>query len=124
MARANGEAVHSERAWVPFHESVRSCTPTRMAGFSGEPIALRVEGHVENGRSVAEFLRKDRRVEWFNLRGVLGKSLSRARAKISRRPRLLFDDLWSAAEHLYLGEICGRSVPAGGTSFSGRSRGI
>ena len=54
---------------VPFHESVRSCTPIRMAGFSGEPIALRVEGHVENGRSVAEFLRKDRRVEWVNLRG-------------------------------------------------------
>ena len=65
---------------VLFHESVRSCTPIRMAGFSGEPIALRVEGHVENGRSVAEFLRKDRRV---------------GRAKISRRPQLLFDDLWS-----------------------------
>jgi len=34
-----------------------------------ETIALRVERHVENGRSVAEFLRKDRRVEWVNYAG-------------------------------------------------------
>jgi O-acetylhomoserine (thiol)-lyase len=34
-----------------------------------ETIALRVERHVENGRSVAEFLRKDRRVEWINYAG-------------------------------------------------------
>ena len=31
-----------------------------------ETVALRVERHVENGRGVAEFLRKDRRVEWVN----------------------------------------------------------
>lgn len=31
-----------------------------------ETVALRVERHVENGRRVAEFLRKDRRVEWVN----------------------------------------------------------
>jgi len=35
-----------------------------------ETIALRVERHVENGRSVAEFLRKDRRVEWVNYAGL------------------------------------------------------
>ena len=32
-------------------------------------MALRVERHVENGRRVAEFLRKDRRVEWVNYAG-------------------------------------------------------
>ena len=31
-----------------------------------ETVALRVERHVENGRGVAEFLRKDSRVEWVN----------------------------------------------------------
>jgi len=31
-----------------------------------ETVALRVERHVENGRGVAEFLRRDRRVEWVN----------------------------------------------------------
>lgn len=34
-----------------------------------ETVALRVERHVENGRGVAEFLRKDRRVEWVNYAG-------------------------------------------------------
>jgi O-acetylhomoserine (thiol)-lyase len=34
-----------------------------------ETIALRVGRHVENGRAVAEFLRKDRRVEWVNYAG-------------------------------------------------------
>jgi O-acetylhomoserine (thiol)-lyase len=34
-----------------------------------ETITLRVERHVENGRNVAEFLRKDRRVEWINYAG-------------------------------------------------------
>jgi O-acetylhomoserine (thiol)-lyase len=34
-----------------------------------ETVALRVERHVENGRRVAEFLRKDRRVEWVNYAG-------------------------------------------------------
>ena len=34
-----------------------------------ETLALRVERHVENGRRVAEFLHKDRRVEWVNYAG-------------------------------------------------------
>jgi len=34
-----------------------------------ETVALRVERHVENARLVAEFLRKDRRVEWINYAG-------------------------------------------------------
>jgi O-acetylhomoserine (thiol)-lyase len=34
-----------------------------------ETIALRVERHVENGRSVAEFLRNDRRIEGINYAG-------------------------------------------------------
>src|SRR3989441_7083472 len=34
-----------------------------------ETVALRVERHVENGRRVAEFLRRDRRVEWVNYPG-------------------------------------------------------
>jgi O-acetylhomoserine (thiol)-lyase len=34
-----------------------------------ETVALRVERHVQNGRSVAEFLRKHRAVEWVNYAG-------------------------------------------------------
>jgi O-acetylhomoserine (thiol)-lyase len=34
-----------------------------------ETVALRVERHVENGRSVADFLRSDPRVEWVNYAG-------------------------------------------------------
>ncbi|HTY56643.1 MAG TPA: PLP-dependent transferase, partial [Candidatus Binataceae bacterium] len=34
-----------------------------------ETVALRVERHVENGRRVAEFLRRDPRVEWVNYVG-------------------------------------------------------
>ena len=34
-----------------------------------ETVALRVERHVENGRRVAEFLRRDHRVEWVNYSG-------------------------------------------------------
>jgi O-acetylhomoserine (thiol)-lyase len=34
-----------------------------------ETVALRVERHVENGRKVAEFLRRDHRVEWVNYAG-------------------------------------------------------
>jgi len=34
-----------------------------------ETVALRVERHVENGRSVAEFLKNDPRVEWINYAG-------------------------------------------------------
>jgi O-acetylhomoserine (thiol)-lyase len=34
-----------------------------------ETLALRIDRHVENGRSVAEFLRKDARVEWVNYAG-------------------------------------------------------
>jgi O-acetylhomoserine (thiol)-lyase len=34
-----------------------------------ETLPLRMERHVENGRGVAEFLCKDRRVEWVNYAG-------------------------------------------------------
>ncbi len=34
-----------------------------------ETVALRVERHVENARKVAEFLRRDRRVDWVNYAG-------------------------------------------------------
>src|SRR2546426_8137223 len=34
-----------------------------------ETVALRVERHVENGQRVAEFLRKDQRVDWVNYAG-------------------------------------------------------
>jgi O-acetylhomoserine (thiol)-lyase len=34
-----------------------------------ETVALRVERHVENARRVAEFLRKDPRIEWVNYTG-------------------------------------------------------
>jgi len=35
-----------------------------------ETVALRVERHVENGRRVAEFLKRDSRVEWVNYAGL------------------------------------------------------
>jgi O-acetylhomoserine (thiol)-lyase len=35
-----------------------------------ETVALRVERHVENGRKAAEFLSRDRRVEWVNYAGL------------------------------------------------------
>jgi O-acetylhomoserine (thiol)-lyase len=34
-----------------------------------ETVALRVERHVKNGRAVAEYLRRDRRVDWVNYAG-------------------------------------------------------
>jgi O-acetylhomoserine (thiol)-lyase len=34
-----------------------------------ETVALRVERHVENARKVADFLRRDRRVDWVNFAG-------------------------------------------------------
>lgn len=34
-----------------------------------ETVALRVQRHVENGKAVAEFLRRDERVEWVNYAG-------------------------------------------------------
>ena len=34
-----------------------------------ETLPLRMERHIENGRKVADFLRKDRRVEWVNYAG-------------------------------------------------------
>jgi O-acetylhomoserine (thiol)-lyase len=34
-----------------------------------ETVALRIERHVQNGRRVAEFLRKDHRVQWVNYAG-------------------------------------------------------
>ena len=34
-----------------------------------ETVALRIERHVDNGRAVAEFLRKDSRIEWVNYAG-------------------------------------------------------
>src|SRR6202453_2474723 len=34
-----------------------------------ETVALRVERHVENARKVAEFLRKDPRIDWINYAG-------------------------------------------------------
>jgi O-acetylhomoserine (thiol)-lyase len=37
-----------------------------------ETVAVRVERHVENARKVAEFLRRDRRVEWVNYVGFPG----------------------------------------------------
>jgi O-acetylhomoserine (thiol)-lyase len=48
-----------------------------------ETIALRVERHVENGRSVAEFLHKDRRVEWINYAGSARVPIMRSRESIS-----------------------------------------
>jgi O-acetylhomoserine (thiol)-lyase len=35
-----------------------------------ETVALRVERHVENGKRVAEFLKRDSRVEWVNYAGL------------------------------------------------------
>jgi O-acetylhomoserine (thiol)-lyase len=58
-----------------------------------ETVALRVERHVENGRKVAEFLRARPAGRMGQLRRLSRQPLLRAGAEISRRPRLLADDL-------------------------------
>jgi O-acetylhomoserine (thiol)-lyase len=66
-----------ERAYIGRCRSVYQRTMgavlSPLAGFlllqGIETVALRVERHVENGRRIAEFLRKDRRVEWVNYAG-------------------------------------------------------
>ena len=58
-----------------------------------ETVALRVERHVENARRVAEFLRARSAGRMGQLRRLRRQPLSRAGAKISRRPGLLAADL-------------------------------
>ena len=58
-----------------------------------ETVALRVERHVENARSVAEFLRGDARRGLGGICRLPRKPLLRAGAEISGRPRPLAADL-------------------------------
>ena len=58
-----------------------------------ETVALRIDRHVENGRRVAEFLRERSARGVGQLRRIRRQPLSRARAKVSRRPCLFAHDL-------------------------------
>ncbi len=58
-----------------------------------ETVALRMERHVANARTVAEFLRDDPRVAWVDYVGFEIEPLSQARQQISRRTGALAADV-------------------------------
>jgi len=64
-----GDAAYIARCRSVYLRTTGSVLPP-MSAFQLlqgiETLPLRIERHVENGRAVAEFLRKDRRVEWVN----------------------------------------------------------
>ena len=67
-----GEAAYIARARSVYQRN----TGAVLSPFSAflllqgiETVALRVERHVENARKAAEFLRRDRRVDWVNYAG-------------------------------------------------------
>ena len=43
---------------VPFHESVRSCAPIRMAGFSGEQMTNVITARIGRGFDVRDATRR------------------------------------------------------------------
>jgi len=67
-----GNAAYTARCRSVYLRTTGAVLPAMSAFLllqGIETLALRVERHVENGRRVAEFLRKDRRVEWVNYAG-------------------------------------------------------
>jgi O-acetylhomoserine (thiol)-lyase len=67
-----GDAAYIARCRSLYLRATGSVLPAMSAFLllqGVETLALRVERHVENGRGVAEFLRKDHRVEWVNYAG-------------------------------------------------------
>ncbi len=67
-----GDAAYIARCRSVYQRTTGAVLPAMSAFLllqGIETVALRVERHVENGRRVAEFLRKDHRVEWVNYAG-------------------------------------------------------
>ena len=67
-----GEAAYIARARSVYQRNTGSVLSPLNAFLllqGIETVALRVERHVENARKVAEFLRRDRRVDWVNYAG-------------------------------------------------------
>jgi O-acetylhomoserine (thiol)-lyase len=67
-----GDAAYIGRCRCVYQRTTGSVLPAISAFLllqGIETLPLRIERHVENGRAVAEFLRKDRRVEWVNYVG-------------------------------------------------------
>jgi O-acetylhomoserine (thiol)-lyase len=67
-----GEAAYIARARSVFQRNTGAVLSPLSAFLllqGIETVALRVERHVENARKVAEFLRRDRRIEWVNYAG-------------------------------------------------------
>jgi O-acetylhomoserine (thiol)-lyase len=67
-----GDAAYIARCRSVYQRTTGSVLPPISAFLllqGIETLALRMERHVENGRRVAEFLRKDQRVEWVNYAG-------------------------------------------------------
>jgi O-acetylhomoserine (thiol)-lyase len=68
----SGNAAYIARCRSVYQRTTGSVLPPISAFLllqGIETLALRMERHVENGRRVAEFLRKDQRVEWVNYAG-------------------------------------------------------
>jgi O-acetylhomoserine (thiol)-lyase len=67
-----GDAAYTARCRSVYQRTTGAVLPPMSAFLllqGIETLALRMERHVENGRNVAEFLRKHRRVEWVNYAG-------------------------------------------------------
>jgi O-acetylhomoserine (thiol)-lyase len=67
-----GDAAYLARCRSVYQRTTGSVLPPMSAFLllqGIETLALRMERHVENGKGVAEFLRKDDRVEWVNYAG-------------------------------------------------------
>jgi len=67
-----GDAAYIARCRSVYQRTTGAVLPAISAFLllqGVETVALRVERHVENGRRVAEFLQKDRRVDWVNYAG-------------------------------------------------------
>jgi O-acetylhomoserine (thiol)-lyase len=67
-----GDAAYTARCRSVYQRTTGAVLPPMSAFLllqGIETLALRMERHVENGRSVAGFLRKDHRVEWINYAG-------------------------------------------------------
>jgi O-acetylhomoserine (thiol)-lyase len=67
-----GNAAYIARCRSVYQRTTGSVLPPMSAFLllqGIETLPLRMERHIENGRKVADFLRKDRRVEWVNYAG-------------------------------------------------------
>jgi len=67
-----GAAAYIARCRSVYQRTTGSVLPPLSAFLllqGIETLALRMDRHVENGRHIADFLRKDRRVEWVNYAG-------------------------------------------------------